>query len=176
MLPFDEINRMSRETITTESSAAEAEDFVEDILLMAYALGYEEIMELLGISEEADPSKVYAVLDKDIAGKTYRDRIREYAEAGNLEDIYRVVETESHRVFETAKYDTAVKSGVPLRKRWDTMLDDRVRDTHSFIEGVSVPLDAMFYTYDGDSALFPGGFSLPQNNINCRCTLTYTTA
>lgn len=176
MLPFDEINRMSRETITTESSAAEAEDFVEDILLMAYALGYEEITELLGISAEADPAKIYEVLDMDIAGKTYRDRIREYAEAGNLEDIYRVIETESHRVFETAKYDTAVESGVPLRKRWDTMLDDRVRDTHSFIEGVSVPLDAKFYTYDGDSALFPGGFSLPQNNVNCRCTITYTTA
>lgn len=176
MLPFDEINRMSRETITTESSVDEAEDFVEDILLMAYALGYEEITELLGIFKEADPAKIYEVLDKDIAGKTYRDRIREYAEAGKLEDIYRVIETESHRVFETAKYDTAVGSGMPLRKRWDTMMDDRVRDTHSFIEGVSVPLDAMFYTYDGDSALFPGGFSLPQNNVNCRCTITYTTA
>lgn len=176
MLPFDEINRMSRETISTESSVTETEDFVEDILLMAYALGYEEITDLLGITDEADPQKIYAVLDKDIAGKTYRDRIREYVGTGSIEDIYRVIETESHRVYETAKYDTAVESGRPLMKRWDTMLDDRVRDTHSYIEGMSVPLDAKFYTFDGDSALFPGGFELASNNVNCRCSITYSTA
>lgn len=173
MLPFDEINRMSREQITTESTAEQAEDFVEDILLMAYALGYEEIAELLGLDGKPSSETVYAAIDKDIAGKTYRDRIREYVGTGSVEDIYRVIETEAHRVFETAKYETAVESGKPVRKRWDTMLDDRVRDTHVYLEGAYVPLNAKFYTYDGDSAYYPGGFSLPQNNIRCRCSVSY---
>ena len=174
MLPFDEINRMSREQITTESTAEEAEDFVEDLLLMAYALGYEEMAELLGLDKRPSSDDVYAVIDAAIAGETYRDRVRKYAEAGAVEDIIRVIETETHRVFETAKFNAAVGSGKAVMKRWDTMLDDRVRDTHIFLEGSYVPLNAKFYTYDGDSAYFPGGFELPQNNINCRCGVSYT--
>lgn len=51
------------------------------------------------------------------------------------------------------------------------MMDDRVRDTHSYLEGMEVPYNARFYTYDGDSAEAPGMFSLPENNINCRCVV-----
>jgi hypothetical protein len=54
------------------------------------------------------------------------------------------------------------------------MDDDRVRDTHMFLEGVEVPMGERFYTFDGDSAMIPGDFALPENNINCRCTLSYT--
>lgn len=174
MLPFDEINRMSREQITTESTAEEAEDFVEDLLLMAYALGFEEMAVLLGLDEKPSSESVYAVVDKKIAGETYRERIRKYVETGSVEDIIRVIETEAHRVFEEAKYDTASGSGRPVMKRWDTMLDDRVRDTHVFLEGSYVPLNAKFYTYDGDSAYYPGGFELASNNVNCRCSVSYT--
>lgn len=173
MLPFDEINRMSREQITEGFTAEEAEDYVEDILLMAYALGYEEIAELLGLDGKPSSEEVYSVLDKDIAGKTYRDRIREYSETGSLEDIFRVIETEAHRVFETAKYDTAVGSGRPMMKRWDTMMDEKVRSTHVYLEGAYVPMGAKFYTYDGDSAYYPGGFELASNNVNCRCSVSY---
>lgn len=92
------------------------------------------------------------------------------------EAIKRVVDTEYHRMYETGAYDTATamkEDGKNIYKRWVTMMDERVRDTHSYIEGELVPLDEEFYTFDGDSAQFPGGFALPQNNINCRCWIEY---
>lgn len=95
----------------------------------------------------------------------------------NVEAIKRVVETEYHRMYNTGAFDTAtaftLATGKTVYKRWDTMLDEKVRDTHSYLEGDLQPLDRAFFTFDGDSAMFPGGFTLPQNNINCRCTLSY---
>ena len=58
-----------------------------------------------------------------------------------------------------------------IYKQWRTMLDDRVRETHDFLEGATVPVDARFYTNDGDSARFPGDFMLVENNANCRCLI-----
>ena len=55
------------------------------------------------------------------------------------------------------------------------MGDERVRDTHSPLEGITVGLNDLFYTWDGDAAMAPGGFTLPQNNVNCRCWITLTT-
>lgn len=92
------------------------------------------------------------------------------------DEIQRVVDTEYHRMYNTGAYDTATEmenEGYPVMKRWITMGDDRVRDTHSYIDDELVPLDEEFYTYDGDSAMFPGDFSNPANNINCRCICTY---
>lgn len=63
---------------------------------------------------------------------------------------------------------TAVKKP-KLGKQWRTMEDERVRDTHTYLDGVKTAADERFYTYDGDSARFPGDFSTAQNNVNCRC-------
>ena len=54
------------------------------------------------------------------------------------------------------------------------MLDDRVRDPHAYMEGLTVGLDDMFYTYTGDGAMYPGGFGVPELDINCRCFITLT--
>lgn len=91
-----------------------------------------------------------------------------------------VAETETHRAINTGGLDGAQEyadthRGQTVFKEWRTMLDDRVRDTHDFLEGAKVPLNARFYTFDGDSARFPGDFVLPQNNCGCRCICRYTT-
>lgn len=57
---------------------------------------------------------------------------------------------------------------------WATMRDDRVRETHDYLEGMTQLFGRRFYSFDGDSARFPGDFSLPDNNVNCRCHLNYT--
>jgi uncharacterized protein with gpF-like domain len=69
--------------------------------------------------------------------------------------------------------DAVVANGLQnsTSKRWQTMEDDRVRDTHSYLQGMVVPFDADFYTYDSDHAPFPGLFTLPENNIGCRCVV-----
>ena len=76
-------------------------------------------------------------------------------------------------------YNAAVFQGVKqtgheaVTKTWVTMKDDRVRETHDYLEGTTVHYDCEFFTYDGDHSQYPGGFSKPENNVNCRCILLY---
>ena len=79
-------------------------------------------------------------------------------------------------MYNTGAYDVASemeKQGYTMSKVWVTMGDEKVRSTHEYIDGMAVPLDEAFFTYDGDSAMFPGGFADPSNNVNCRCWLEY---
>lgn len=93
-------------------------------------------------------------------------------ETNLLDSIIRIAETETHRDSNEAALETAINGGATT-KTWLTMADDRVRDTHIYLENVTVGIDEDFYTYDGDHAPAPGLFSLPENNINCRCELMY---
>ena len=87
--------------------------------------------------------------------------------------ILRVLETEGHRIYNEGGYDRAGDCGAKY-KQWQTMADDKVRDSHAYISGEKIPINDLFYTYDGDSALTPGGFDLAENNANCRCWLSYS--
>ena len=65
--------------------------------------------------------------------------------------------------------------GFGVSKNWITVRDDKVRETHSYLEGQSVPLEEEFFTFDGDHAAYPGGFTKAENNVNCRCIVRLTT-
>ena len=145
-------------------------DYLEFVLCLVYAYGWHDAEEIVGIvpfKDGIDTETVNAV----IAGETFRERI---TEDKSYEEVLRIIDTESHRDYNTAVYTAAKTSGVPVKKMWNTMLDDKVRETHRYLEGIKVGIDDLFYTEDGDSALYPGGFSDPMNNINCRCAVTLT--
>lgn len=135
-------------------------------------------------SQEAEiqysPQEMYEAIYKPVAGETFEERIDRRLREGTLneETLQRIIETDYHRCEETGAYNTAQQfakeSGTKPYKIWRTMADDRVRETHWYIHGVEVPVEDRFFTYDGDSARFPGDFSLPENNISCRCWLAYT--
>ena len=118
---------------------------------------------------------------RKVAGKDFVERLRNYIPECNIEDIMRVADTDMTRIYNEAVTNTggeAVRSGKVdgnrLRKTWNTMLDDRVRDTHAYLEGTTVPYNAEFYTFDGDHAPSPGGFEYAENNCGCRCHISYT--
>ena len=109
--------------------------------------------------------------------------------------ILKVAETETTRVLneseqaaaEQAEEEEAERATEPSAptapqgprktvKTWRTKKDERVRDTHRFLEGVTIPIDQRFWTIDGDSAMTPGGFTLASNCVNCRCFLVYSWA
>ena len=150
-------------------------DYMEFVLCLVYAYGWHDAEEIVGIVPFTDGLDDKAV-NLEIKGETFRDRIREQMEAESEEGVMRIIDTEAHRDYNTGAFDAAKKSGKQVMKHWNTMLDDRVRDTHQYLEGMEVGIDDLFYTFDGDSALFPGGFTLPQNNINCRCLVTFSVA
>jgi uncharacterized protein with gpF-like domain len=116
---------------------------------------------------------MYETIYRKVAGKNFDQRVREYATTGDIESIMRVAETDATRVFNESELKTAQRVGAKS-KTWNTMLDDRVRDTHSYLEGMTVGIHDDFYTYDGDHAPAPGQFELPENSINCRCYLTFS--
>ena len=132
---------------------------------------------------------------KDIAGKDWEQRVSEYydSDSGTVDDVIRVVDTDMNRIYNDSVLDVGEKANagsiewtnedVPapdpngkVMKTWVTMADDRVRDTHDYLEGMTVPVDGRFWTFDSDYARYPGDFQLPQNNINCRCRISLSMA
>ncbi len=63
------------------------------------------------------------------------------------------------------------QSGVVTGKRWIAELDDRVRDSHSDAHGQVVGIDDDFEV-GAASGPGPGEMGDPDEDINCRCTMT----
>lgn len=185
-LNFDELHTIGRqvyeetENLPKEEKKKKVIDDLLDYLIFAWTMGYQEIEEVIGdLPVEVDPEELADALEKKIDGKTLADRIRKRIDDDEWDlDIFLViVETEFLRMLETAKNSAAVKAeklyDLTLYKTWQTMLDDRVRDTHDYLEGMTKELHEEFVTYNGDTALYPHGFGVASEDINCRCTLKY---
>ena len=184
ILPIDEINALEdrlkvhfdddgKGRIKSRQDAEDIIDELLDLFLLSYANGATATNAELGTAEMPPVDAVDAAVYRPVAGETWRDRVMGYYESGGtLYDIRRIAETDATRIYNQGAVDAVVVNGATgVSKRWRTMNDDRVRDTHDYLEGMVVPFNERFYTYDGDSAEYPGGFSLPQNNVNCRCVV-----
>lgn len=196
ILEFDEIEKYqeAREWIVSMTPSQlmekkrEVTDVVWDLLTYLYMLGYNTATEEVGqqIAEDVKPflpidyddlsDEQKQVADeaiyKKFDNKNFIDRVSEYAELGEASNIIRVVETDGNRVYNYGGLNGAKDNGAKF-KTWNTMEDFKVRDSHDALAGITVPLDDKFVTYDGDEAMIPGGFETPQNNVNCRCWLTF---
>ena len=185
ILPIDEINALeSKLAVHFEDngkgkikSKEDAEDIIDELLdlfLLSYSNGANATNAELGTAAMPTVDAVDAAVFASVAGETWKERVMGYYESGgSLYDIQRIAETDATRIYNAGALD-AVKAngkGAGINKRWVTMMDDRVRDTHSYLEGMVVPYDSDFYTYDNDHAPAPGMFSMPENNINCRCVI-----
>ena len=188
ILPFDELNKFtaslrerfpSGKLVKADGNIAkeEEEDIIDemlDLFLLAYATGNEVTNASLSSDWTPTLDDVMDTVGKKVAGKTWRERAEDYfANGGSVDDLVRIAETETHRDANEAALSTA-KHGGATSKTWVTMLDDKVRDTHIPLEGVTVPIDAEFYTWDGDHAPHPGAFEQAYNNVNCRCECLFT--
>ena len=181
ILPFDEINRLEeswRLEFGNGPLPKEREDDIIDelldLFLLAYAMGNRVTNQNLSQDYEPNLDEVMETVDAEVAGETWRERVEHWFDiGGSAEDIIRIAETESHRIANTSAIKAAKRAGA-TEKTWLTMMDDRVRETHDYLEGVTVGIDDEFITYDGDRAQAPGLFSLPENNINCRCELMFS--
>lgn len=152
-----------------EKTKEEQEDSLLDLLIMAYIFGTDDVSKSLGEDLKPDEDKMRDSIYKNIAGETWVERLQK---AETKEEIERIFVTESHRCFADGQWDSA--EGVATHKIWHTMEDEKVRDSHWYIDNLKVGIDEYFYTLDGDRALRPYGFDYPSNNINCRCYLEYS--
>ena len=171
---MDELNNLTSQITETLSktdnqSKQELKDSLLDLLIMAYVFGVKDVSASLKEEISPDTDKMYQSVYKEIAGEDWRDRLETAQTQGEIERIF---VTEAHRCFSDGQWDTA--DGRAKYKTWHTLEDDKVRDTHWFIDGDKVQIGEYFYTLDGDRALRPYDFELASNNINCRCYLEYT--
>lgn len=185
ILPIDEINALEDKLAVhfedngkgRIKSRQDAEDIIDELLdlfLLSYASGVTATSTELGTVLSPSVEDIDAAVFAEVAGETWKQRVMDYYDSGGtLYDIQRIAETDATRIYNQGALDTVSVNNAQdgTVKRWVTMMDDRVRDTHSYLEGMEVPYNARFYTYDGDSAEAPGMFSLPENNIGCRCVV-----
>lgn len=90
---------------------------------------------------------------------------------GALGKAMTIARTEGHRISTTSAHDAAVKSkeaGADVVKQWDAALDRRTRPHHSQLDGQIRELDEPFEVA-GRKAMYPGGFGVASEDINCRC-------
>lgn len=145
----------------------EVEDWLEDYLLYAYVEGTDAAGQMMGTDYKPNEE----LMAKAIAGGLrWDDKLKEHLSQGDVGLAKNLAETEFHRVYNTAIINAGIEMGA-TQKKWSTMLDEKVRDTHEYLEGLTLPIEKEFFTFDGDSAMCPGGFLLAQNNVNCRCIL-----
>lgn len=186
VLPFDVLNEFKNGVLARFADGdisdaprkkEEEEDIIDEMLdlyLLAYAQATEVTNDSLSSSWQPTLDDVMKVVDEEVAGKTWKERVEDYfADGGTGDDIVRIAETEAHRIANTAALEAAKKAGAKY-KTWVTMLDDRVREQHSYLEGETVGIDEDFYTYDGDHGQAPGLFQTAENNVNCRCELLFS--
>lgn len=194
---FDELNTI-RLTLGEEVFAMVREDGkpnrkrCEDIIFDLLTMGYVYGIEVAGLDLETDipvdNARMREVAMLPTAGETFAQRldrhITEFEQS--TEDVVIatdklvnalsvLAETETHRVINQGIMDGAewyeAETGNAVYKQWVTMKDERVRLEHDLLEGATVPLDARFYSWSGDSARFPGDFASPELNVGCRCVL-----
>lgn len=194
---FDELNNI-RLTLGEEVFAMVREDGkpnrkrCEDIIFDLLTMGYVYGIEVAGLDLETDipvdNARMREVAMLPTAGETFAQRldhhIAEFEQS--TEDVVAatdklvnalsvLAETETHRTINQGIMDGAewyeAETGTTVYKQWVTMKDERVRLEHDLLEGATVPLDARFYSWSGDSARFPGDFASPELNIGCRCVL-----
>lgn len=182
----EEVFAMVRET--GKPNRKRCEDIIFDLLTMGYVYGIEVAGLDLETDIPVDNARMREVAMLPTAGETFAQRldrhITEFEQStedvvmatDKLVNVLSVLaETETHRTINQGIIDGAewyeAETGQTVYKQWVTMRDERVRLEHDLLEGATVPLDARFYSWSGDSARFPGDFASPELNIGCRCVL-----
>lgn len=86
-----------------------------------------------------------------------------------------IARTEGHRVTSESEMDcmTAAKSkGADVIKEWISTLDSVTRETHVELDGQTRELEEAFVIpSSGAKAMYPGGFGIAKEDINCRCCM-----
>lgn len=177
---LDELNLlMTASYYTAEGDPAGRSKQIADdlfsVLIRAYEQGIQDAEEMLEAVLAVRLDEMQDAIFARIDGKTFEDRVAEHVQSSSLGRLRTLAESEFHRVYNRALKDggsACEKSGHPgVLKTWCTMLDNKVRDTHHYLEGVTIGVEDDFHTFDGDHAAEPGGFRRVENNAGCRCIL-----
>lgn len=111
----------------------------------------------------------------DMAKEITRYMVGDYSgmKGGALGKAMQIARTESHRITNEATHDAQTKAkenGADVVKQWDAAMDKRTRPHHAQLDGQLREIDENFEV-SGRTALYPGGFGIASEDINCRCAV-----
>ena len=173
---FDEINLIA-DTHLDGLTVTEAQETVKGIMIDGFEEGFAAVGYSLSdrLDRTFDAAVLTAALTEIIGGESTDERVARHVIAGDYSALKNVVDTEFHRMYILGGDHRAqqIDRERPLGKYWLTVRDSKVRDTHRYIDGIVLPMDGVYYTFDGDYAKAPGLFTKVENNARCRCILGY---
>lgn len=175
-MPFDELDMFKEDLTQNPRVEREEEDIIDEILdlaILSYLNGVNDANDMLGTNETADVDKMREAIYREYDGRDFAADVKRHFAMNSASGIALVAETTSHRAYVSGELDAAKAGGVAQMKTWETMEDDRTRETHAYLQSETVPIDADFYTYTGAFAQAPGLFGIPEEDCNCRCWLTF---
>lgn len=111
------------------------------------------------------------------SGKDYAAIARQISlRAGtSLARMYTIARTEGHRVTSESEMEcmhAAKAKGADVVKEWISTLDSVTRETHVELDGQVRELEEYFVIpSSGAKAMYPGGFGIASEDINCRCCM-----
>lgn len=119
--------------------------------------------------------------DASLSGQSINDIVRALESNPELGEMRarRIARTETTAAANTASLINAKESGVPMKKIWLSVHDNRTRHSHRMIDETKIDIDDPF-NVSGTQMMQPGvrkqpnGLDVPGKEIvNCRCTLGY---
>lgn len=100
-------------------------------------------------------------------------QLRQYYDTNASYKAMRTARTEVSSAAGYGQREAARQSGVVKTKTWISSRDDRVRDSHSQIDGQTKPFDEKY----SNGLMYPGDTSgRPEEFIQCRCAESYGTS
>lgn len=112
-------------------------------------------------------------LDEGVAAQETLGQLHARVDAvfgGRRRNALTIARTETTPAFNFASQEAWRQTGVVEEKEWLSARDEHVRESHVVADGQRVGLQEDF-TIGGDRMQGPGEGSIPDENINCRCTV-----
>lgn len=134
------------------------------------------LYESLGFNVKTLQRQINAEISRGIAnGYSYNDIARNIANKANMgvNKAIRIARTEGHRISQQATFDAqkgAKERGADIVKQWDSTMDKKTRPNHVKLDGQIREVDEPFEV-NGKQAMYPAGFGVPHEDINCRCVM-----
>ncbi len=138
----------------------------------------EGLYERLGVDTRTLKTEIRRSVSRGVASSASWGQVaREIQNRMNigLNRAIRIARTEGHRVQNESRHDAQVKAkqrGANVAKQWDATLDRRTRPTHQQLDGQLREIDEPFeIPSNGRRGMYPGGFGVAEEDINCRCAI-----
>lgn len=163
-------------TVTgTQESWKRIQETISAKVANFYQPGYGTLSSLLEKNATNDLAKINQTLTQGFIQGWHMDEMGKAIEGVFDTTEYnalRIAQTEFTRCANSGDYEAtreASEQGVEMQRMWVATLDDRTRESHQELDGQMVGIDEPF-EIDGQTAMFPGDFGVPELDINCRCT------